>query len=172
MTETIPYNVTGKDGEIEFRDYPAIVLATVDDPGDDSGFRLLFGYITGGNRQKAAIPMTSPVVTSLQIPMTAPVVSDETSMSFVLPPGMRRDEVPEPLDPRVRITMLPARKLAVIRFRGRATREDVAAAEERLAEGLERAGIAAAGRPFLMRYNPPWTPGFLRRTEVAVEISR
>jgi hypothetical protein len=28
------------------------------------------------------------------------------------------------------------------------------------------------GRPFLMRYDSPWTPGFLRRNEVAIEIRR
>jgi hypothetical protein len=32
-------------------------------------------------------------------------------------------------------------------------------------------GIATKGRPFLMRYNDPWTPPFLRRNEVAIEIS-
>ncbi|NLH26447.1 MAG: heme-binding protein, partial [Methanomicrobiales archaeon] len=28
------------------------------------------------------------------------------------------------------------------------------------------------GRPFLMRYNAPYTPGFMRRNEVGVEIKR
>ncbi len=26
------------------------------------------------------------------------------------------------------------------------------------------------GEPFLMRYNPPFTPGFLRRNEIGIEI--
>jgi hypothetical protein len=30
MTETIPYEITDKAGEIEFRMYPSVVLATVD----------------------------------------------------------------------------------------------------------------------------------------------
>ncbi len=33
MTETMPYEVTGKAGDIEFRKYPALVLATVDSGG-------------------------------------------------------------------------------------------------------------------------------------------
>jgi hypothetical protein len=28
------------------------------------------------------------------------------------------------------------------------------------------------GQPFLMRYDTPWMPGFLRRNEVGIEIKR
>ncbi|MCU0631137.1 MAG: heme-binding protein, partial [Methanoregulaceae archaeon] len=49
-TETIPYTVKGDTGEIEFRHYPAIVLATVDSPGSDAGFSPLFAYISGNNK--------------------------------------------------------------------------------------------------------------------------
>ena len=87
VTETIPYEITGKAGEIEFRKYPALILATADSGGDSAGFDLLFAYISGSNHTRDRISMTSPVITSRQIPMTAPVVSDTESMSFVMPPG-------------------------------------------------------------------------------------
>ena len=172
MTETIPYELTGNAGEIEFRKYPSVVLATVDSDGDDSGFNLLFAYITGSNNAQHKILMTSPVITSRTIAMTAPVVSDAKSMSFVMPPGQSRDDIPDPTDSRVRITTLPSREVAIVRFRGYARQDEVRAAEERLLEGLKKAAIEPVGGPFLMRYNPPWTPGFLRRNEVAVEIKR
>jgi hypothetical protein len=172
MTQTIPYEITGKTGEIEFRKYPSVVHATVDSDGDDSGFNLLFAFITGSNHTQNKISMTSPVITSRQIAMTAPVVSDANSMSFVMPPGKSRDDIPEPLDSRVQITTLPSREVAVIRFRGYARQDEVIAAEERLLEGLKKAAIEPVGGPFLMRYNPPWTPGLLRRNEVAIEIKR
>jgi hypothetical protein len=172
MTETIPFEITGKTGEIEFRKYPSVVLATAASEGDDTGFNLLFAFITGSNRTQHKISMTSPVITSRRIAMTAPVVSDAESMSFVMPPGMSRDDIPDPLDSRVRITTLPAREVAVIRFSGYARQGEVEAAEERLRDGLKKAAIEPVGGPFLMRYNPPWTPGFLRRNEVAVEIRR
>ena len=172
MTETIAYEVTGKTGEIEFRKYPSVVLATVDSDGNDTGFNLLFAFITGSNHTQNKISMTSPVITSRQIAMTAPVVSDAKSMSFVMPSGKSRDDIPEPLDSRVRITTLPAREVAVIRFKGYAQVEEVEAAEERLLEGLTKVTIEPVGVPILMRYDPPWTPGFLRRNEVAVEIKR
>ena len=110
MADTIPYDISGKAGEIEFRQYPALELATVDSSGNDAGFNLLFAYITGSNHARdtipmtspvitsRTIPMTSPVITSRTIPMTAPVVSDATSMSFVMPPGKSMEEIPDPLD--------------------------------------------------------------------------
>ncbi|WAI02170.1 SOUL family heme-binding protein [Methanogenium organophilum] len=172
MTDTIHYEITGEAGEIEFRKYPALVLATVESSGDNAGFSLLFAYITGKNSTQNSISMTSPVITSQQIAMTAPVVSGATLMSFVMPQGLTRDEIPEPLDSRVRISTLPGREVAVIRFRGYARHNEVAAAEGRLREGLRNVGIETVGEPFLMRYNPPWTPGFMRRNEVVMEIRR
>jgi hypothetical protein len=149
-----------------------MVLATVLSPGNDSGFNLLFSYITGKNRTKRQIPMTAPVITSEQIPMTAPVVSDDKSMSFVMPFGKEQDEIPYPLDDRVKITTQDPREMAVIRFKGYAGREDVNDVTSRLLEGLQKGGITRRGQPVLMRYNAPWTPGFLRRNEVGIEITR
>jgi hypothetical protein len=172
MTQTVSYEITGQIGEIEFRKYPRLVLATVMSPGNDSGFNLLFSYITGKNHTKGQIPMTAPVITSEQIAMTAPVVSDEKSMSFVMPGGKEQAEMPEPLDERVKITTQYPREIAVLRFKGYAGREDVNEVMSRLLEGLQKAGITARGQPVLMRYNAPWTPGFLRRNEVGIEITR
>ena len=172
MTETTPYEVAGTAGEAEIRRYPPLVLATVQDDGDDGGFRLLFAYITGANRARDAIPMTAPVITSSTIPMTSPVISGGGTMSFVLPARMTADRAPEPTDDRVRIETVPARELAAVRFSGHARPADVAAAAARLEEELAKAGIEARGAPFLMRYNAPMTPGFLRRNEVAVEVRR
>ena len=172
MTETVAYEMTGQIGEIEFRKYPHMVLATVESQGNDSGFNLLFSYITGNNTTKRQIPMTAPVITSAQIPMTSPVLSDEQSMSFVMPGGKEIDEMPDPLDHRVKITSLPPREIAVIRFKGYAGHEDVHEITSRLREGLKKSGIATRGQPVLMRYNAPWTPGFLRRNEVGIEITR
>jgi len=160
MTETISYEVTGKAGDIEFRKYPALVLATVESAGDDSGFNLLFAYITGKNSANNTLPMTSPVV------------SDASTMSFVMPAGKTPAEIPEPLDSKVRIVPVPKREVGVITFRGRTGEKEVRAAEERLKKGLRDAGIEAVGEVFLMRYNPPWMPGFLRHNEVGRDRRR
>jgi hypothetical protein len=167
---TIPYTVTGKSDGIEYRHYPELVLATVDSANDDAGFSLLLAYISGSNRPQEKIPMTAPVISSQKIPMTAPVVSDEKTMSFVMPAGTIRDETPDPIDSRVRIAVVPERDIAVLRFSGYAPPEDVEKETSRLLEGLKNEGVVTTGQPFLMRYDAPWTPGFLRRNEVAIEI--
>jgi len=172
MTETVAYEVTGTIGEIEFRKYPRMVLATVKSTREDSGFNLLFGYITGKNRTRTQIPMTAPVITSEQVPMTTPVISDEQAMSFVMPAGKTEKDIPEPTDPRVLISTLPPHEIAVIRFKGYAGPDEVKAVRVRLLEGLRKAGISWTGQPYLMRYNAPWTPGFLRRNEVGIAITR
>jgi hypothetical protein len=169
---TIPYTDKGKTGEIEFRHYPELVLATVDTAGDDAGFSLLFAYISGSNKPREKIPMTAPVITSQKIPMTSPVVSNATSMSFVMPAGTTREGTPDPLDSRVRIVTIPEREIAVIRFTGYASPQEVDAVTSRLQEGLEKTGIETVGQSFLMRYDTPWMPGFLRRNEVGIEIRR
>jgi hypothetical protein len=172
MTETITYEETGRMGEVEFRRYPSIILATVSGADENEAFMILFRYISGNNRPGRKVPMTAPVITPEKIAMTAPVISDANAMSFVLPVPCKKEEVPEPLDTRITIQEVPPRELAVIRFRGRASERDVARARERLLRALTEGKIEIIGQPFLMRYNAPFTPGFLRRNEVGVEIRR
>lgn len=40
-----------------------------------------------------------------------------------------------------------------------------------LIKTLQNNNIETKGQPFLMRYNDPWTPPFLRRNEVAIEVN-
>lgn len=174
MTDEIPYSVTETFRDIEVRAYPRMILATVLGRGDTGAFGLLFRYITGSNASQKTIPMTAPVVSegaaSERIPMTAPVLSDRDRFSFVLPPSYTMETTPLPLDPRVRLEPLPARRVAVVRFRGRANARVVRERTEALLRGLAQAGIQPIGSPFLMRYNPPYTPGFMRRNEIGVDV--
>jgi len=172
MTESIRYEESGGVGEVEFRRYPSIILATVTGTNENENFWILFRYITGNNRSEKKLPMTSPVITPEKIAMTTPVVSETNTMSFVLPAAYSIMEVPEPIDTRIRIQEIPPREMAVIRFSGRASANDVAQVRDRLLKKLEESNTTVAGTPFLMRYNAPYTPGFLRRNEVGVEIMR
>ena len=174
MTDETPYSVIQTLGDIEIRAYPSMILASVQGRGDTGAFGLLFRYITGSNRSQRAIPMTAPVVSEgtggEKVAMTTPVVSDQDRFSFVLPASYTMDTAPVPLDPRVQLVRIAARRVAVLRFRGRAGVRQVRAWTEDLVRDLRQAGIEPTSPPFLMRYNPPYTPGFMRRNEVGAEI--
>jgi len=171
MVDTAPYTVIHKYEDIEIREYPALIVATVTGPGGDSEFGHLFNYITGNNKANHKIAMTAPVITSERVAMTAPVISDRESMSFVMPQKYTMETIPEPLDRRVRIQRLPGRKVAVVRFKGYTREKTVEEETELLLCEIKKAGLATEGEPFLMRYNSPFTPGFMRRNEVGIQIS-
>ncbi|MBC8498240.1 heme-binding protein [Candidatus Bathyarchaeota archaeon] len=171
MVETPSYEVVGEMDGVEVRLYPRLILATV--MGDSGGnpFRLLFQYISGGNSGGSKISMTAPVLTPERIEMTAPVISEGYSMSFVVPSKYTMDTVPTPNDERIRIQEVSERKLAVVRFRGWAREGSVEKQKARLISVLQGNGVETVGEPFLMRYNSPWTPGFMRRNELGIEIA-
>ena len=170
MVEQAKYEVLEKIGKIEIRRYPRLVIARVDGYGD-AGFNILFRFITGDNRQKSDIAMTAPVV-SERIAMTAPVLSDTGSIAFVMPEGLTLETTPEPVDDRVKIVEIPERVIAALRFSGRWSTSIFAKKSRELLTEVEDAGLKVAGQVFSMRYNGPYTPWFLRRNEVAVEVER
>jgi effector-binding domain-containing protein len=168
MVEQAKYEVLRKIGKIEIRRYPSLVIARVDGYGD-SGFNLLFRFITGKNQQKSDIAMTAPVV-SEQIAMTAPVLSETGSIAFIMPEGFTLETTPEPLDDRVKIVEIPERVVAALRFSGRWSTSLFKKKSEELLDEIKNAGLKLNGQVFSMRYNGPYTPWFLRRNEVAVEV--
>jgi hypothetical protein len=182
MTQEAPYEVMRTVDGVELRRYPELLLATVSGMEDNSSFGILFDYITGNNLKRSKLSMTAPVVSSeklaMTVPvvssqklaMTAPVVSGKRFFTFVMPKGYTLEALPVPSDKRVRIHVQPPRDFAVLEFSGRTRTEKV---EERIVELLDilaRQKIPTRGEPFLMRYNSPFTPGFMRRNEVGIEI--
>ncbi|MDD4307741.1 MAG: heme-binding protein [Thermoplasmata archaeon] len=170
MVETVKFDVLRKIGDVEIRQYPEILLATVTGIEDDSSFGILFNYISGQNRSRKKVPMTSPVISSEKISMTAPVISNGRFFTFVLPDNYTLETVPKPDDSRVTIHLQPARKFAVLRFSGKANAAAVERESGKLLKSLSDNGIPTRGDIFLMRYNSPFAPGFMRRNEVGIEI--
>ena len=101
--------------------------------------------------------------------MTAPVITDQ-EMSFILPGNMSMENAPRPNGQPIEFTRVPARKLATLQFSFWTPQDRVERKTTELIELLNEKGIQTSGQPFLMRYNDPWTPPFLRRNEIAIEI--
>ena len=170
MVEQAKYEVLREINKVEIRRYPSLVIARVDGYGD-GGFNILFSFITGNNRQKSNVAMTAPVV-SEEIAMTVPVLSETGSLAFVMPEGFTLETTPEPLDDRVKIVEIPQRVVAALRFSGRWSNSIFKKKSKEMLEELTKAGIKSVGQVFTMRYNGPFTPWFIRRNEVAVEIEQ
>lgn len=152
--------------QVELRLYAPSIQAVTQlrsSAGTSSGFRVLAGYIFGGNERSQSIAMTAPVQETLE--QAQPV------MAFTLPAEYSMEELPLPDDQRVSLVEVPERTVAAVRFSGWATGGKVARMQRKLLETLDKYGIEAVGVPVLNQYNPPWTAPFLRRNEVSVEVA-
>jgi len=188
VSET-PYEVSEiLENGVEIREYPEEIWATTVAEDQNSAFSPLFRYISGDNERGEKIEMTAPVVTPKpqldgaastqgeKIEMTAPVVTMNTEkgqfMAFIIPEQFDINSIPKPSSNKVKIVLVEPRKLATIRFSGYANQENYEKNLEILNKTLEIRGISTKGEPLLMQYNDPWTPPFLRRNEIAIQVNQ
>ncbi|MDH4400065.1 MAG: heme-binding protein [Burkholderiaceae bacterium] len=183
-TEEPSYRSILQEAPFEIREYPSLIAAEVTVSGERSeavsaGFRLLAGYIFGGNTRKQSIAMTAPVIQNEspneKIAMTAPVMqSPDPSgwiIRFIMPASYTLETLPTPNDPKVRLVSLPPKRLAVVRFSGLVDDNDVEQQTAVLRTFIAKQKLTAIGTPSLARYDPPWTLWFLRRNEVMLEVT-
>lgn len=181
--EQASYSVITTKPAYEVRNYPAHIVAqtTVGGPYRDAlnqGFRIVAGYIFGGNTQKESIAMTAPVSESSggseRVAMTAPVLATMEGESHVIAFGMPRgytlETLPTPTDPRVKLVEIPEQKMAVLRFSWLRTDARVMEKKAELIALLASDNVTVIGEPVYAGYNAPWTPPWLSRHEVMVEI--
>lgn len=182
--EQTDYVVMKKMNDYEIREYPAHIVAQTIVKGSykesmNSGFSIVAGYIFGANTKKESIAMTAPVVlqkekVSENIAMTAPVVAttegDSHTVSFGMPRSYTLETLPTPNDPRVKIVTIPVRKYAVMQFSWYRTNARVKNMQEKLLLALNRDGIVVVGNMAYAGYNAPFTPPWMIRNEVVIEI--
>lgn len=153
-----PYQVLQNlSSNVELRQYEAQTWISTTRETDDAAFPVLASYIFGGNKQRRQVAMTAPVIT-------------DTKMSFILPKDISTDNAPTPDGQAIDFSAIPARKLATLEFSWWTTSKRVEQKTTELLDILQSNNIKTIGAPFLMRYNDPWTPPFLRRNEVAIEV--
>ena len=179
------YDVLEQADEYEVRRYAPYLVAEVDVEGDfgkagNQAFRLLAGYIFGDNQTEEKMSMTAPVESrpkqdGVHMSMTTPVTStasatDQYTYAFVMERKFTLDTLPKPRDPRIRLRQQEARVMAVRRYSGRWTERNYREHEVTLLEALSADDRRPIGMPILARYNSPFTPWFMRRNEVMVQI--
>lgn len=181
--EEAAYKLVDREGKCEIRDYAAHVLAetvvegNLEDAGNKAFYRL-FEYISGNNRSRAKIAMTAPVVqkpAGEKIAMTAPVeqrrTNEDWAVSFMMPSTYTLESLPVPEDSTVTLRLIPARRMAAIRYSGTWSEKRYLRFKMQLEVWIHKMGLTIAGDPVWARYNPPFTPWFLRRNEILIPIT-
>lgn len=195
------HSVLVKEERLEVRRYEPYVVAEVTTAGDydkavRDAFRVLAGYIFGGNQGERKVAMTAPVATTraderegTKIAMTAPVATERTegrppgdeaglgeearwTTSFMMPSRYTLETLPTPNDERVRFRERPDRCVGVVMFSGLVTEEEVAKQAVALRRWLTLQELDIKGDFALARYNDPFTLPWNRRNELHYELVR
>jgi hypothetical protein len=176
------YEVTARIGDVEVRQYAPYVVAEVVIAGSateagNQAFRILASYIFGKNKGEKKFAMTAPVTQTaapIKLDMTAPVTQTAAPggylVQFILPRGVTLDTAPEPIDQRIVLRQVQPMRVAVIRYSGFWSDTNFNSHLAQLEETLRNAGVKWSGEPVYSRYNPPFTPWFLRRNEIWLQV--
>lgn len=166
--ESAEYEVIESDGSIEIRRYPDLMLvatnAEMDAQGRDGSFMRLFRYISGANESEQKIAMTTPVF------MEGEIGQSDVSMGFVVPKDVASGEIPAPSGQGVEVRKREGGRFAVIRFAGQLDSQIAEAQEAKLRQWMDSRGLVGASNAEAAGYDPPFTPGLLRRNEVLIRI--
>ena len=181
--EEASYVLISKDKAFEIREYAPHVVAETLVEGNmenvsNKAFMKLFRYISGSNVSRSKVAMTAPVsqqVTGDKIPMTAPVgqqrVAEKWLISFMMPKSYSLTTLPQPQDTSITLRQVPAQRMAVLRYSGMWSEKSDLSHERELTAWMCKMGLTATANTIWARYNPPFTPWFLRRNEVMIPIN-
>jgi hypothetical protein len=150
-----------------------------------AGFRILAGYIFGGNEGAAKVAMTSPVAQmpaekiAQKITVTSPVAQtavDGTGgdgpwvVQFTMPSKYTLDSLPKAKDTSIRFVPQPADRQLVVQFSGLAGASVLARKEADLRALAAAEGLELAAGPMYYFYDDPFTLPWNRRNEVAFAL--
>jgi hypothetical protein len=182
-TEEAEYLLVLKEQNFELRSYEPHILAEtrVDGDFDEAGskaFGRLFKYISGDNKAREDVQMTSPVsqeAAGEEISMTSPVGQqrerNQWLVSFMMPSSYTIDTIPKPTDLDVTLRQVPARYIAAVQYSGFWSEENYLSNKSALETWIAQQGLQVVGEPIWARYNPPFIPWFLRRNEILIPIA-
>lgn len=173
-SEEPDYDLVRADGAVEIRDYDAMIVAETVKSGYHEkarrmGFATLADYIFAKNRAGKRIKMTTPVLQQLA---DGEGRSKGWAVRFVMPKKFTLASLPEPGTSDIALKDVPARRVAAIRFSGNFTATLASKHLMTLYNYLADNNLKQKGDPEYAFYNPPWTPGFLKRNEILIEIER
>lgn len=166
--ESADYKVISKDGNFEIREYKPMLLVSTTMKGSElrnnSAFQRLFGYISGSNKDGKKIAMTSPVFSKSD--------SETYTMSFLVPKDVAEKGAPAPTDDRVKVEPMEGGRFVAYRYSGYSNPEMIKEAKQKLTDWIKTKELKTQGEMLTAGYDPPYTPGQLRRNEVLIRLSK
>ena len=162
------YTVLKKESEIEIRQYKNFLTASIEIEGNrkeaiGKGFRFLFKYISGENKNKENISMTIPV-------MQKSSGNNKWNVSFVVPKKFDIKNAPQPDNVNIQLKNNSDLKVIAITFSGLFSDGNIQENETKLRNYIKEKGIKIEDPAIYAGYNAPWTPWFLKRNEVMFKL--
>ena len=159
--EETNYEVVKENKIYEIRKYPnRLVIETNSVQGN--GFRKLFNYISGNNKENEEIKMT--------VPVTQEIKNGNMTMQFYLPSKFNKDNAPKPVDSEVKILTIEGGYYAVIEYSGRSSDKNFLKNKDILEKALKQDNLLVLSPPIRASYNSPFTLPILKRNEVMYRV--
>ena len=157
------YEIVYQADKIEVRYYDERLVVQTKYGDQNGGFRKLFNYISGSNKDSEKIAMT--------IPVTQSEVEEGMVMQFYLPSRFDKTNTPIPDDDSLEISSIDAGHYGVIRFSGRSKEKNFNKHSEILKKELVKENIQIIGPSIKATYNGPFTLPRFRRNETMFLVS-
>ena len=159
--EEANYEIVKENKIYEIRKYPnRLVIETNSIQGN--GFRKLFNYISGNNKDNEEIKMT--------VPVTQEIKNGNMTMQFYLPSKFNKDNAPKPVNSEVKILTIEGGYYAVIEYSGRSSDKNFLKNKDILEKALKQDNLLVLSPPIRASYNSPFTLPILKRNEVMYRV--
>jgi len=157
------YEIVKKTETFEVRFYGERLVVQTRYGDQNGGFRKLFNYISGSNKDSEKIAMT--------IPVTQLDSGEGMVMQFYLPSRFNKTNTPLPEDDSLEISSIQAGYYGVISFSGRSKEKNFDKHSEILKKELTKNNIQIIGPSVKATYNGPFTLPRFRRNESMFLVS-
>ena len=160
--EETNYEIVKENKIYEIRKYPnRLVIETSSIEGN--GFRKLFNYISGNNKDNEEIKMT--------VPVTQEIKNGNMTMQFYLPSKFNKDNAPKPSNSEIKVLTIEGGYYAAIKYSGRSSDKNFLKNKDILEKELKQDNVIILSPPIRASYNSPFTLPMLKRNEVMYKIN-
>ena len=166
QTEEQSYNVLKTLEDVQIREYDPVIYATVSTDNERSLFRILAGYIFGGNESNQKIAMTAPV----HMQETSIENEKKYTMKFVMPSKYTMNDLSKPNDSRIVMEKVDKKKYAAITYSGYNNSTKFSFNSTKLRRILDENNISYKDNPIYLGYDAPYKI-WGRKNDVLFELS-